>query len=58
MTQDEFNFALKTFLDILERQPNVLSPLQPGTNVGARVAESAWSFIEEFEKQRKAKVTG
>ena len=58
MTKDEFNFALKTYLDILERQPQVMSPVSPGTSVGARIAESAWSFIEEFEKQRKAKVTG
>jgi len=57
MTQDEFNFALKTYLDILERQPNALSPFQPGPHVGARLAESAWAFIEEFEKQRKAKIT-
>ena len=58
MTKHDFEDAMKLFLIILDKQPNLLSPRQPGEDVGASIAKMASGFINEFHAQKNRAIQG
>lgn len=58
ITKHDFEEAQKLFLSILDKQPNLISPRQPGEDVGASIARMAIGFINEFHAQKNRAIHG
>jgi hypothetical protein len=52
ITKNEFEDTLRLFLNILDKQPNLISPRQSGEDMGASIARMAFGFINEFHAQK------
>lgn len=58
LTKQEIEDAQKLFLNILDKQPNLMSPRQPSEDVGASIARMAFGFINEFHAQKNRALQG
>lgn len=56
MTHVQFKIAADLFIELVKAQPGVISPVGHGEKAGKNLAETAWGFIEEFQRRHQENV--
>lgn len=56
MNDFEYKTAVDAFKAVLASQPAVINSVGNGEDAGKKLAQTAWGFIDEFQRQYQQKV--
>lgn len=57
MDRSQYQHCANLFVEIAKAQPALIQSSGHGALAGKRLAEMAWAFIDEFNRQYEEKVT-